>query len=97
MPVGSRRTPSPKAFVSRPPPRPVFRRAPVYVPKQPPAGAPPNPRRVRLARDTSGRALLDLFTFFPDLPRPAWVNRRASRRPGLTAAFPALARALRRR
>ena len=37
-------------------------------PVQRPAGAPPNPRRLRVAR-SRGR-LLDLFALFPDLPRP---------------------------
>jgi hypothetical protein len=39
-------------------------------PKPHRVGAPPNPRRPKLVRDVDGGALLDLFRFFPDLPRP---------------------------
>lgn len=38
--------------------------------KAPPAGAVPHPRRPPVVRDVHGNELMDLFTFFPDLPRP---------------------------
>jgi hypothetical protein len=40
------------------------------VPVRGPVAPPPNPRRPKLVRDVHGGALLDLFEFFPDLPRP---------------------------
>ena len=52
-------------------------------PPEPVAAAPPergtavlpNPRRPQLVRDVHGNELMDLFDFFPDLPRPP--RRRA--------------------
>jgi len=46
---------------------------------------PPNPRTPRLVRDVHGNELMDLFEFFPDLPRPRrkpprMVVRRLRRR-----------------
>ena len=78
MPTRVPRTRPLRAFVPKPPPLPTYKAPPVYVPKDPPEGAVPHPRRPRLVRDT-GSPLLDLFAFFPDLPRPAWFqSRRAS-------------------
>lgn len=74
MPTRALRPHVPRRFVAKPPPPPVLRAAPVYVPKRPPAGDIPRPRRLRLARDESGGYVLDLFAFFPDLPRPAWFT-----------------------
>jgi hypothetical protein len=56
-------------------------------------GAPPNPRRPRVVRDVHGNELMDLFEFFPDLPRPARRRARISVR---LAAAPAVTRAFRR-
>lgn len=75
MPTRALRPHKPKAFVPQPPPQPVFKAPPVYVPKQPPVGDIPRPRRLRLLRDRGG-VLLDLFAFFPELPRPAWFSAR---------------------
>ncbi len=44
--------------------------------KAPPAGAVPHPRRPALVRDVHGNELMDLFLFFPDLPRPARQRAR---------------------
>lgn len=53
-------------------------------PQQPAAAAPrergvgalPNPRKPRLVRDVHGNELMDLFEFFPDLPRPRYRPAR---------------------
>lgn len=37
--------------------------------KAPPVGDVPRPRRPRVVRDIHGNELMDLFAFFPDLPR----------------------------
>jgi hypothetical protein len=42
--------------------------------------APPNPRRPQLVRDVHGNELMDLFDFFPDLPRPPRRRARLSAR-----------------
>jgi hypothetical protein len=73
MPTRVLRSHKPKAFVPKPPHQPVFKAPPVYVPKVPPAGDIPRPRRLRLLRDEAG-VLVDLFEFFPDLPRPRWFT-----------------------
>lgn len=79
MPTRIPRPHKPTAFVPAPPPHPVFKAPPVYVAKQPPAGDVPRPRRLRLVRDQGGGVLLDLFVFFPDLPRPGWFSSRRAR------------------
>jgi hypothetical protein len=37
--------------------------------KAPPAGSVPHPRRPAIVPDVHGNELMDLFAFFPDLPR----------------------------
>jgi len=44
---------------------------PSHAPKERGIGALPNPRKPQLVRDVHGNELMDLFDFFPDLPRPA--------------------------
>ena len=44
--------------------------------KPPPPGGVPHPRRPLPVRDVHGNELMDLFEFFPDLPRP--VRPRAA-------------------
>jgi hypothetical protein len=56
---------------------------PVSIPKPPPRGTPPNPRRPRLVRDANGGFLGNLFTVFPDLP---WPPRPRGRVPMWTLA-----------
>jgi hypothetical protein len=54
----------------RPEPVPVVLKAPPHgAVKAPPAGTVPHPRRPRLVPDIHGNELMDLFEFFPDLPR----------------------------
>lgn len=62
----------------KPPPRSRRKPAPVSVPKAPPHGNLPNPRRPNVVPDIDGNELRDLFRLFPDLPR---VPRPASRIP----------------
>jgi hypothetical protein len=52
------------------------------VPPQHPVAPPPNPRRPKLVRDIHGGSLLDLFQFFPDLPRPLRPRARLPHRRG---------------
>jgi hypothetical protein len=52
----------------------------------------PNPRRPRVVRDVHGNELMDLFEFFPDLPRPP---RRRARLSVRRVAAPAVTRASR--
>jgi hypothetical protein len=52
--------------------------APVSVPKAPPRGYVPKPRRPNVVPDIGGNELRDLFKVFPDLPR---VVRPTSRVP----------------
>jgi hypothetical protein len=49
----------------------ALKATPRSVMKPPPGGAVPHPRRPRLVPDIGGNELMDLFAFFPDLPRPA--------------------------
>ena len=55
--------------------------------KAPPAGAVPNPRQPRVVRDVHGTELMDLFVFFPDLPRPARTRTRLPARRILRRLF----------
>ena len=60
--------------------------------KAPPAGDVPHPRRPRPVRDVHGNELMDLFMFFPDLPRPVRPRirvpaRRILRRPRVSSVF----------
>ncbi len=48
--------------------------------KAPPAGAVPHPRRPRVVPDVGGNELMDLFAFFPDLPRPVRPQPRFPKR-----------------
>ena len=51
-------------------PRSTMKPPPHSPMKAPPAGEVPHPRRPRVVRDIHGNELMDLFEFFPDLPRP---------------------------
>ena len=44
--------------------------------KAPPVGTIPHPRQPRVIRDVHANELMDLFVFFPDLPRPARPRTR---------------------
>ena len=55
--------------VLKPPPRSVMKAPPHSTMKPPPHGLVPHPRRPRLVPDIHGNELMDLFVFFPDLPR----------------------------
>ena len=55
--------------------------------KAPPAGDVPHPRRPRIVRDVHGNELMDLFEFFPDLPR---VPRPRARLPIRRLRLPVL-------
>jgi len=46
------------------------------APRERGVGLLPNPRKPRLVRDVHGNELMDLFEFFPDLPRPAYKPAR---------------------
>lgn len=76
----SKRRPSIPPSAKKPPPHSVMRPPPATPKvKAPPSGAPPNPRRPRLVRDTSGGYLGDLLKLFPDLPwapRPHRLSQR---------------------
>jgi hypothetical protein len=54
----------------------AFKAAPHSAMKPPPAGGVPHPRRLRPFRVGHPNDLMDLFEFFPDLPRP--VRPRAA-------------------
>jgi len=68
------RKPAPGVF--KPPPRSRMKPPPRSTMKPPPNGLVPNPRRPRLVPDIHGNELMDLFVFFPDLPRPARPRAR---------------------
>ena len=68
-----RATPPHGAVPSHPSPDPVTKAPPLRptrVPRQRAVAKVPNPRRPAHVRNTDGGDQLDLFAFFPDLPRP---------------------------
>jgi hypothetical protein len=67
---GVPRTPHGEPLAQPRPPEPV-----AAPPPERGIAAPPNPRKPKLVRDVHGNELMDLFDFFPDLPRPP--RRRA--------------------
>src|ERR1044071_5961543 len=82
---GVPRTPHGNPLAQPRPPEPV-----ATPPPQRGVAALPNPRRPRVIRDVHGNELMDLFEFFPDLPRPARRRARLSvRRPVAPPVTPA--------
>jgi len=72
---GVPRTPHGNPLAQPRPPEPV-----AVPPPERGIAAPPNPRRPELVRDVHGNELMDLFDFFPDLPRPPRRRARLSAR-----------------
>src|SRR5678816_2403694 len=87
---GVPRTPHGNPLAQPRPPEPV-----AAAPPERGVAAPPNPRRPRVVREVHGNDLMDLFEFFPDLPRPARRRARTSvRRPAAPIVTPASRRAV---
>jgi len=71
------------AVPSHPSPDPVTKAPPLRatrVPRQRAVAKVPNPKRPAFVRSRDGGDLLDLFAFFPDLPRPPRPAPRAFKR-----------------
>ena len=72
---GVPRTPRGNPLAQPRPPEPV-----AVPPPERGIAAPPNPRKPQVVRDVHGNELMDLFDFFPDLPRPPRRRARISNR-----------------
>ena len=68
---GAPRTPRGNPLAQPRPPQPV-----AVPPPERGIAAPPNPRRPQVVPDVHGNELMDLFDFFPDLPRPPRQSAR---------------------